>query len=28
VRYGEPLVEPAAQAVSRALQRLEQIAND
>ena len=28
VRYGEPLVEPAAVAVSRALQRLEQIAND
>jgi hypothetical protein len=26
VRYGEPLVEPAAQAVSRALQRLEEIA--
>jgi len=28
VRKGEPLVEPAAQALSRALQRLERIAND
>jgi membrane-associated phospholipid phosphatase len=28
VRYGEPLAEPAALAVSRALQRLEQIANE